>query len=55
MGPPPTIATVAPFLWSACLFALAIYPMLLVYREWKKQGGPHHYKAPLPLESMSAR
>ncbi len=43
------------FLWSACLFALAIYPMLLVYREWKKQGGPHHYKAPLPLESMSAR
>ncbi len=36
------------FLWSAILFALAIYPMLLVYREWKKYGGPYLYVAPLP-------
>jgi maltose/moltooligosaccharide transporter len=36
------------FLWSTTLFILAIYPMLLVYRDWKKNGGPNNYAAPLP-------
>ncbi len=36
------------FLWSAAFFALAIVPMLMVYRDWKKYGGPHHYVPPLP-------
>jgi hypothetical protein len=36
------------FLWSAALFALALYPLLLVYRDWKKYGGPQGYTAPLP-------
>jgi maltose/moltooligosaccharide transporter len=36
------------FLWSTVLFALAIYPGILVYREWKNHGGPLHYVAPLP-------
>ncbi|SDT89164.1 MFS-type transporter involved in bile tolerance, Atg22 family [Verrucomicrobium sp. GAS474] len=36
------------FLWSAVLFALAIYPMSLVYRYWKQHGGPDNYVPPLP-------
>ena len=36
------------FYWSALFFVLAIYPMLLVYRDWKRCGGPHRYAAPLP-------
>jgi len=36
------------FLWSAALYALAIFPMFWVYRDWKKLGGPHHYVPPLP-------
>ena len=39
------------FLWSAALFALAIYPVCLVYRDWKKHGGPYNYKPPLPPKS----
>ena len=36
------------YLWSAVLFASAIYPMILVYRDWRRHGGPHAYEAPLP-------
>jgi MFS family permease len=36
------------FVWSATLFALALYPLILVYRDWKKHGGEHNYIAPLP-------
>jgi len=36
------------FLWSVLLFALAIYPMALVYKDWKKYGGPHRYTPPVP-------
>jgi hypothetical protein len=36
------------FLWSSAIQLLAIYPMMLVYREWKRHGGPEHYVAPLP-------
>jgi len=36
------------FLWSAAFFALAIIPMVRVYSDWKKYGGPHHYVPPLP-------
>ncbi len=35
------------FLWSAIFYALAIIPMILVIRGWKKHGGPN-YVAPLP-------
>ena len=38
------------FLWSAILFALALYPLFLVYRDWKKNGGIHNYTPPLPLK-----
>ncbi len=41
----------AMFLWSAMLYALALYPMLRVYLDWKRHGGPHHYVPPLPPES----
>jgi MFS-type transporter involved in bile tolerance (Atg22 family) len=40
------------FLWSAALFALAIYPMFRVYRDWERYGGPYHYKAPLPAKRV---
>jgi MFS family permease len=36
------------YLWSGAFYALAIYPMCLVYRDWKKFGGLHHYTPPLP-------
>ena len=36
------------YLWSAGLFAAAIYPMFLVCRDWRKFGGPHHYVPPVP-------
>jgi len=36
------------FLWTAVISASAIYPMLLVIREWKKHGGHDNYVAPLP-------
>jgi MFS family permease len=36
------------FVWSLSWFALAIIPMALVYRDWKRYGGPRHYVAPLP-------
>ena len=35
------------YAWSA-LSGVALIPLLLVYRDWKKYGGPHHYVAPLP-------
>jgi len=38
------------FLWSAVLFAIAIWPMLLVYRDWKRHGGPDAYVPPLPAQ-----
>ncbi|HEY8965429.1 MAG TPA: MFS transporter, partial [Candidatus Methylacidiphilales bacterium] len=31
------------FLWSAALFTLAVGPMLLVHRDWKRRGGPDRY------------
>jgi len=36
------------FVWSLSWFVLAIGPMALVYRDWRRFGGPHHYVAPLP-------
>ena len=36
------------FLWSAGLFALALYPMLRTYSGWKEHGGRDGYVAPLP-------
>ncbi|SDT92923.1 MFS-type transporter involved in bile tolerance, Atg22 family [Verrucomicrobium sp. GAS474] len=36
------------FLWTAALLVVALYPMALVYRDWKRYGGPHAYVAPLP-------
>jgi MFS family permease len=36
------------FVWSFAWFALAIVPMALVYRDWRRFGGPHHYVPPLP-------
>ncbi len=36
------------FLWSAVLYAAAIYPMTRVYREWKRYGGPDRYVPPVP-------
>jgi len=38
------------FLWSAALFAIAIWPMTRVYRDWKRHGGPDDYIPPLPPE-----
>jgi MFS family permease len=35
------------FLCSGVCYVLAIFPLLLVYRDWKKYGGPHHYSPPL--------
>lgn len=28
-------------------YVMALLPLSLVYRDWKRFGGPHHYKAPL--------
>ncbi len=42
------------FLWSAVLYAAALYPMTRVYREWKKHGGPDHYAPPLPPRDQPA-
>ena len=36
------------FLWTAGISATAIFPMLLVIREWKQHGGPVNYVPPLP-------
>jgi maltose/moltooligosaccharide transporter len=36
------------FLWTAGISAAAIFPMLLVIREWKQHGGPDNYVPPLP-------
>ena len=36
------------FLWSTFWYALAIVPMVLVYRGWKQHGGPSHYVPPVP-------
>jgi maltose/moltooligosaccharide transporter len=36
------------YVWTAASMAMAIVPMLLVYRGWKQHGGPDHYVAPLP-------
>ncbi|HEY8966933.1 MAG TPA: MFS transporter, partial [Candidatus Methylacidiphilales bacterium] len=38
------------FLWSATLIALAVFPMMIVHREWKRHGGPDRYVPPLPGE-----
>ena len=38
------------FLWSTAFFAMAIIPMVAVYRGWKAHGGPAHYVPPLPRE-----
>ena len=36
------------FLLSFIFFAAAIVPMVWVYRDWKRHGGPDHYVPPLP-------
>lgn len=36
------------FLWSAFFYAMALVPMIAVYRAWRKLGGPDGYVAPLP-------
>jgi MFS family permease len=36
------------YVWTAASMAMAIVPMLLVYRGWKQHGGPDHYVPPLP-------
>jgi len=43
------------YFWSAALLALAILPMVLVYRGWMQHGGPHHYVAPVPKEYHNIR
>jgi maltose/moltooligosaccharide transporter len=42
------------FYWSAALYALALYPLVLVFRDWKKYGGNVGYRAPEPLETGKA-
>lgn len=41
------------FAWSFCWFALAVACMALVYRDWKRLGGPRHYAPPLPGGTVS--
>ena len=36
------------FLWMGFFYAAAVVPLLLVYRDWRKYGGPDSYVAPLP-------
>jgi len=36
------------FLWTAILCAAAIFPMVIVIREWRRLGGHDNYDAPLP-------
>ncbi|CAN5476582.1 hypothetical protein BH09VER1_BH09VER1_26990 [soil metagenome] len=36
------------FVVSLLCYIAAIFPMLLVYRGWKRHGGPDHYVPPLP-------
>jgi MFS family permease len=36
------------FVWALAWFALALVPMALVYRDWKRCGGPLRYVPPLP-------
>jgi MFS family permease len=36
------------FAWSLFWYAASIVPMLMVYRHWKRCGGPDHYVPPLP-------
>ncbi len=36
------------YLVTVVFDALAIVPMVQVYRGWKRHGGPHHYVPPLP-------
>ncbi len=35
-------------LWIACFAAIAVIPMVKVFRGWKAHGGPHNYVPPLP-------
>lgn len=36
------------FLWSAAFYALALIPIIMVYRDWKRHGGPNNYVPPIP-------
>lgn len=36
------------FLWMGFFYAAALVPLFLVYRDWRKYGGPDNYEAPLP-------
>jgi maltose/moltooligosaccharide transporter len=38
------------FVWSAIIFALALFPIWQVYRGWQQHGGPEHYVPPLPRD-----
>lgn len=40
------------FLWSVLFYAIAIIPMYLVYRDWKKFGGQKKYIAPVPVHML---
>ena len=37
------------YLWQG-MGVLALIPLLLVYRDWKRFGGPDHYEPPMPPE-----
>jgi len=38
------------YLWQGMMGLLALIPLLLVYRDWKRFGGPDHYEPPMPPE-----
>lgn len=36
------------FLWTVILCAIALVPLTLVLREWRRHGGPDNYRPPMP-------
>lgn len=34
------------FLWGCGFWMLLMVPLVLLYRSWRRHGGPHHYEAP---------
>jgi tellurite resistance protein TehA-like permease len=43
------------FLWGFGFWALLAVPLILVYRLWKRHGGPRHYVAPSINEGFSPK
>lgn len=41
------------YIWIIASMGIAIVPLILVYRDWLRFGGPHHYVAPLPESAAS--